>query len=363
MVTFLIVVRFANMTARLLLITLCILACYSERLVGQDRTSRWRDLDSIATFIPADYITKLDSVHDYLHRKGNNDEERIWLFYGYLGIHFKYDESRKNALNAPVFSPQYTAERRKGVCRDYTRVFMYLCDKSGIPNMEVFGRSPMPASDWLRRKLHRAGTRTNHVWNIVFYNNEWHLMDPTWSGVSRIEKFRRTDPKTKKYITWVVKIPNRQYFDVEPKEMMKDHAPNHPAFLLSEMVPTFKTVRRTSSRQKVYREGYDYVSALEELNCYEFPKFTTLYDTACIAYCKRSDLIYEYNYQLYSQLGKQPRSFKPTIEFYEERLAHGKKITGYLAAHSVYNLGWVLRDYISYINKKKERLKLVQNTK
>ena len=159
MVTFRVPVRFTDMTLRKLLIIFGVFTLYSLGVKGQSRSSRWRDLDSIATYIPAEYITKLDSVHDYLHRRGNNDEERIWLFYGYLGIHFKYDESRKNALNAPVFSPQYTAERRKGVCRDYTRVFMYLCDKSGIPNLEVFGRSPMPASDWIRRKLHNR-------WNI-----------------------------------------------------------------------------------------------------------------------------------------------------------------------------------------------------
>jgi len=351
------------MILRKLLLSLCVSAIFSKAIVAQNHYLRLRDLDSIATFIPPDYISKLDSVHAYLHRNGRSDEERVWLFYGYLGIHFKYDESRKNAINAPVFSPQYTAERRRGVCRDYTRVFMYLCAKSGIPNFEVFGRSPMKPMDWIKRKIHRVETRTNHVWNIVFYNDNWHLMDPTWSGVARIEKRRKMDPKTKKYICWNIKIPSRQYYDVAPKDMMKDHAPNHPAFLLSETVPTFKSVRRNPKRQKIFREDYDFTSALDQLGCYEFPKFTTLYDTACLAYSKRSDMIYEYHYQLFSQLGKQPKSFVPSLEFYDERLAYGKKISKYLTTNTVYDISWMYNDFEVFVKKKSARLKVAQNPK
>lgn len=347
---------------RFLIVLLLLL---SHCAVGQLSDTRKRELDSIATFIPKVHIRNLDSIHAYLHNAGVNEEERIWLFYGYLGIHFTYDNKRKNDQKAPVFTPQYTAQRRKGVCRDYTRVFMYLCNKSGIRNMEVLGRAPMTIWDWISRKLHRTDTRTNHVWNVVYYNNAWHLMDPTWTHVKEREKNKRYNAKTKLYEPYTIKIPSRTYYDVEPKVMMKNHAPNHPAFLLSDSVPTFKTVRKKEKRQKTYRNGYDYNAVLDSLSSYEFPKFTTYYDTACTAYCKRSDLRYEFTYQLSLPTGKQARYFQPTLAYYDERIAFAKTMNEYLKQHAHTNFDGNVREFELAILKLRGKLekKLAEEAK
>ena len=57
------------------------------------------ELDSITSTLNNDTRKNLKAVHEYLHSKGKNNEERIWLFYGYIGTYFKYDVKRSKEKN------------------------------------------------------------------------------------------------------------------------------------------------------------------------------------------------------------------------------------------------------------------------
>lgn len=75
-------------------------------LYSQLSSLRKRELDSIVSFIPKSKLTNLDSVHRFIHINGYSDEERVWMFYGYLGVYFSYDWERFGDMHAPSFSPE-----------------------------------------------------------------------------------------------------------------------------------------------------------------------------------------------------------------------------------------------------------------
>ncbi len=90
-------------------------ACYAEIM-----EPRQKQLDSFVTNLPRDYVRDLDSAHYYMNREGRNNEERVFMFYGFFGIHFKYDHNRAvQKQDVKEYSPYYTCRKRSGVCRDF----------------------------------------------------------------------------------------------------------------------------------------------------------------------------------------------------------------------------------------------------
>lgn len=65
----------------------------------------------------------------------------------------------------------------KGVCEDYSNLFLFMCQSIGIEASYItgYGRS---STD----KLNKYPDRSNHVWNGVKIDDSWYLLDATWSA-------------------------------------------------------------------------------------------------------------------------------------------------------------------------------------
>lgn len=307
-----------------LLLFLSFKSNYSNCQISEQRKF---ELDSITSFIPKHFLPNLDSIHMFLHNSCNTDEERIWVFYGYLAIYFKYDDERAHDYKAPDFSPQFTAQRKKGVCRDYARVLEYLCKKSKIPCLIVTGKAPEKIFVKINKKIHRISTKTNHQWNIIYYNNSWHLMDPTWSKIEHKTKGKIWNKKTKQYDIYTISKANRTYFDVTPNFMAKTHAPIHPAFLLLDTIPSYKSLLKKDRKHKLYATNYKFNEHLDSILKIKYPAFTTKYNNETLSYSTVSELKTEYFYLLSESKWKNARYFNPSIAYYDERIQFVKDIT------------------------------------
>ncbi|MCL2054692.1 MAG: hypothetical protein FWG90_09725 [Oscillospiraceae bacterium] len=58
-----------------------------------------------------------------------------------------------------------TLVRKKALCEGYTKAFSYLCNRAGIENMIVYGR-----------------TDIDHMWNMVKLDGNWYHIDVTWNS-------------------------------------------------------------------------------------------------------------------------------------------------------------------------------------
>jgi hypothetical protein len=237
--------------------------------ISQITEHRAKQLDSIVTNVDRVTLRNLDSLHQYLHHAGANDEERVFLFYGLIAIHYKYDQSRNGDKNAKEYSPYYVAYRKKAVCRDFALLFDELCFRSNIPCVIASGRSSVPIGESISDIFKRKIRRVNHAWNVVKYNGEWHPVDPTWSKIDYIHKYYEQDESGRRRYAGKAKISNREYYNKPPREFYKKRNCIHPAFYCMDTVYRYKDRGKRYKRRKIYSVDYDYAKVLDSLSSTE----------------------------------------------------------------------------------------------
>ncbi|MES2557487.1 MAG: transglutaminase domain-containing protein [Bacteroidota bacterium] len=337
---------------------LLLFLAFAGNLFATIDEKRQFQLDSISTNIPKESKQNLDEVHAFLHKNGRTDEERVWLFYGYIATHFKYDQKRKSEKDAPIFSPEYTAQRRSGVCRDFSKVFLVLCQKSGIPCLEVTGRTPLPVWKIVGNWIKRVSSKVTHSWNVVKINDTWMLMDPTWTSVLTTHKIKHYDAKKKVNFTVLVKIPARVYYNPDPVFMMKTHTPIHPAFLLlSDSLPTFKTARKKETRQKPFCSSYHFSDTIDLIYAAKFPLFSKIYYSGCMGYSKITAMVNDYEYELSLPVQKTGKFNQPTLEQYDNTLLRARELTTYIYSETGTNYNSRLKLFEEELGKKRAKLK------
>ena len=323
--------------------------------------NRQFQLDSITTNIDKTIKKDLANVHTYLHAQGKNDEERIWLFYGFIATHFKYDHDLKKAKDRPYYSTAYTTKKMSGICIDFACLFKDLCDRSKIPCLVVYGKSPdgfFGFMESIGNFFRRKSNLTNHAWNVVKMDTSWKLMDPTWGGILRVEKKQRYDDKLKQNIPVSIKIVNRKYYAMDPEQMKLDHKPVHPAFFLSPHVPTFKTSLRKEKRRKSYSKNYEFSKMLDSISKDEYPMFSNVYHDGVKHYASMHSLRRLFSREMI--LPVQKNALPPTIQDYEASLSHVKKLSAYIQKNFNISMSGEVNQYESVVNKKIEKLKRIQ---
>jgi|GEM_PF-2787189 len=344
------------------LITCILLLFYAGPAWGNIDDNRKFQLDSITTNIDKTIRKDLPKAHAYLHAQGKNDEERVWLFYGFIATHFKYDDDRKNQKDRPEYSAGYTMKKLSGVCEDFAILFRELCDMSDIPCLVVGGKAKKPVLEEMLQAtqnfLKREGNRVDHAWNVVKIDTAWKLMDPTWSHVLRTEKRRIYDPVQKRNVQVSIRIVDREYYAKEPELMKEDHKPLHPAFFLTADVPTFKTGLRKEKRRKNYRTNYAYAATLDSIFSEAYPLFSKIYHDEVTRYTSMHILMHQFKRELV--LPVQKTATPVTIEEYETNLQEVNRLGSYIQQHFNCSVAAELQKYEAEVNKKIVKLKRIR---
>jgi len=124
---------------------------------------------------------------------------------------------------------------RVAVCDGYSRLFKTLCDYAGIKSEIVIGYG--------RTGFGRVGDRfkSNHTWNAVRIDSNWHLVDATWASG---------------YFTYnsdeFIKHYNSYYFLTPPEDFIKDHFPEDIKWTLLADPPTLKEFERSPFKGQAF---------------------------------------------------------------------------------------------------------------
>lgn len=325
---------------------------------AQISPQRSQQLDSIVTNVRRTILVDLDSLHAYLHNAGSDDAERVFLFYGLFSIHYRYDQSRAGSGKVKEYTPYYTCRTRKGVCRDFSALFKELCDRSGIPCFDVSGRARGPIKAAAKDFILLRPRRANHAWNVVKYDSTWHLMDPTWTHIFRVDKYYVTDENGRSRYTGKSKRGSRDFYDTESAEFYKKRNALHPAFYLSDTVYTYNSARRTVFRKKIQETNYDFDNVLDSLVADSLYFLNYAYIQEMKTYAHRSDFSNDL-YFIKSFLDLKRTTKNPlTIESCEAYLKQLDRYSVYMKTH-----GFDEQDYwqdtrqeiLEYIEKLKRR--------
>lgn len=123
--------------------------------------------------------------------------------------------------------------KREAVCDGYARLFKTLCDYAGIPSEIITG---------FARADNRGSMkfRSNHLWNAVSIDGEWHLLDATWASgfISFGGDF--------------VRHFDESYFLTPPKQFIQDHFPEDLKWTLLEDPPTLREFHQSPFKHTAF---------------------------------------------------------------------------------------------------------------
>ncbi|TAL58940.1 MAG: hypothetical protein EPN85_10330 [Bacteroidetes bacterium] len=130
--------------------------------------------------------------------------------------------------------------KRKGVCSDYAFLFYYLCDFAEIECRYITGFASSLTTDGRMLTPTMSEKASNHAWNAVMIEGEWHLLDVTWaSGYcdKGVNKFTRE--------------LSEDYYLTPPEEMIFNHHPKDKEWqLLDRPLKMKEFVELVNKRQR-----------------------------------------------------------------------------------------------------------------
>ena len=246
---------------------------------------RFRTPDLLAFAIQHDFPQKKDQVRALYYWIAQNIRYDLDYIlkdndYNFSEHEFKKKYARKNseiALN--------TLKTGIATCAGYAYLFNVVCTALDIQS-EIIGGYTLNN----RTSIGTNPRLKNHAWNAYFMNDEWHLVDATWSaGYENIITGK-----------WVKEV-NDSYYDISPNRLIKTHFPAFENWQLLEQ-PTSKKdffanpilydyYFKTSTRLSPNQAGLITIDERERIVIINFDEISTdsiLYETQNI---KKSRLV------------------------------------------------------------------------
>ncbi|MCR4717435.1 MAG: hypothetical protein K5656_09655 [Lachnospiraceae bacterium] len=105
------------------------------------------------------------------------DEEKARAIHDWLAKNIQYDHVTD--IYEDTANPGKVFANRRGVCGGYTRLAKVFFGVANIPCLEVLGRAESDNINSGQKYYY------NHVWNLVYINKEWKVMDITWDSSNK----------------------------------------------------------------------------------------------------------------------------------------------------------------------------------
>jgi len=111
---------------------------------------------------------KVDEIYNSLIKEEMTNREKIKVIHDYIINNTSYDEERsEDVKNSTVISLKHPSNLAygplftgKAICGGYSDAMALFLDKMGIKNYKI--------------------SSSNHIWNLVYIDNEWKHLDLTW---------------------------------------------------------------------------------------------------------------------------------------------------------------------------------------
>ena len=129
-------------------------------------------------------------------------------------IYYNYDEYY---MRTPYgdFSALGVLKSRTGVCEGYANITAALMRAAGIPAKLIGGYALGLSTNEIWPADIRSNMAINHVWNEVYVDGRWIILDTTWDSGNRFEYGRFIDSSG---------LQSHRYFDVSPMLFATTHA-------------------------------------------------------------------------------------------------------------------------------------------
>ncbi len=238
-----------------------ILFCLPKNLLSEN----FSRIDSLSIQTPPEIMRSMDKLVAYCESHTQTDLSRVRFYFVWIATHIEYDETIENDQQ----NPETVFKSKKAVCSGYTRLFMQLCEESGIVSRYVAGYG---------KDINDATNIQNHAWNVIFIDGQWHSFDVTWAAndldedkqiplspaleewfMPQMTIFQKThlpfDPAYQLSNQWVT----RSEFFNQQVERTKDTEGGQSSFDFTKILNEERTLDSLERTWRSFRRAYDFM--------------------------------------------------------------------------------------------------------
>ena len=173
-------------------------------------------IDSHARSAPRSAVASPDSLAAYLCQPARNDVEKARAIFVWIARNVAYDVEGYRAPSRRDSSPATVLKSGKAVCSGYGNLFLHLGEAAGLRVMLIDGYAK-----GYGYTVGQMCVGSNHAWNAVHANDQWHLVDSTW-GAGQLDHDRLK----------FVRQFDEYYFFTPPDQFIYSHFPEEAKWQL-----------------------------------------------------------------------------------------------------------------------------------
>lgn len=156
---------------------------------------------------------------EYFQSVTKDSAELVRLFVYWIAKNVDYDVEKLLSGDMTYTNVFNTLETRKTMCQGYSELICDMCYWADI-ECEVI-RGYVKGFNYIEEPLEEP----NHLWNVVFINSNWKIVDATWASGYMQKKIR----------TWkFVKKIREQFIFANPDSLIRTHFPEEEEWQLLE---------------------------------------------------------------------------------------------------------------------------------
>lgn len=122
-------------------------------------------------------LSKIKQLSDEICAGCETDLEKANSIAEWVAHNIYYNsDAASTMVDADVISLEQVLSTKTATCAGYSDLFAALCQAQGICTINIRGG----AGEGLYQETDWKTVRTNHEWNAVFCEDEWHFFDTTW---------------------------------------------------------------------------------------------------------------------------------------------------------------------------------------
>jgi transglutaminase-like putative cysteine protease len=214
---------------------------------------------SAQSFLKVDDKTKnFEKLTADLCKNTTGEKEKAEAIYNWITRNIKYDYKAIKNNSTKTYTCNQILKRKKGICKDYTTLFVAMCREANLQAEEVVGYT----KNWQFDNDDEL-FEPNHAWAVVRINNEWQLVDATkgagyLGGRYRFPKnvMKKVFPK-KSFYTKNKKFvfsydPN--YFAQDPETFRLESIPADPIWQLTDIAMPIKVFSKGTNAVREFNE-------------------------------------------------------------------------------------------------------------
>ncbi|KAF9524041.1 hypothetical protein CPB83DRAFT_861976 [Crepidotus variabilis] len=213
------------------------------------------EVDTHATYFPRQEVTTLPDLAYSLTSPFEADVDKARVLFTWLHLNIAYNVADFFSGNIKHATPESTLRSGLAVCGGYAGLFKHLAELSGLQAHEVSGHGKgfgyAPLAPGKRPPPESSG----HAWNCVYFEGEWHLIDPCWGAGAVSDTYtQRFDPS---------------WFHSSVEEFGLRHFPTDRSYQLTEVAKTWEEYITSPPSllvpSTVLENGYDAYSILPNI--------------------------------------------------------------------------------------------------